>query len=57
MAKVKEPMQKKKLVHTCDCGGELRWVKCANNNNFYFYCERCQEMTTRHGKVYISGKR
>ena len=58
MAKApKEPTQKKKLVHTCDCGGDLRWVKCGNNNSFYFYCEKCQQMTTKRGKVFIPGKR
>jgi hypothetical protein len=56
-ADAKKPSQKKKEVNVCDCGGTLRWVKSGNNNNFYFMCEKCQQMTTRHGKIYIPGKR
>jgi len=55
-ADAKKPSQKKQ-VPECECGGTLRWVKCANNNGFYFLCEKCQQMTNKRGKVFIPGKR
>lgn len=50
MAKTAEKAVSKKVLHTCECGEEMKWVKLANNNGFYWFCAKCGKLVDRHGK-------
>ena len=48
MAKTAAPKQVKNKPEECECGGERKWVKRANNNSFYWYCPKCDSYFTKH---------
>ena len=48
MAKTAQKEVKKIQTNECECGGERKWVKRANNNVFYWYCSKCDNYFTKH---------
>jgi hypothetical protein len=51
MAKTAEKKAVKKISNLCECGEEMKWVKYANNNRYYWFCTKCDKLVDRKGKV------